>query len=183
MVLAGCDAPSARLREAPRADVKRPPAATPDPPPLPEDEAAGKRAEAQWREHLAEEEDERQLGFDFRHLREHRQVVRLLATARRRLEAARSVKAVERAQGEMARRCAEIEKRIERLDPWGNNSRLHADYRALIALLQGPLADSKRSALAGDEAPLRDASGRFDAHLRRIDEWLEEAEEEGDERH
>src|SRR5262249_53860215 len=49
---------------------------------LPEDPVEGKRAEAQWREHMADEEHERQIAFDGQRVAAHRSVVALLLAAR-----------------------------------------------------------------------------------------------------
>src|SRR6476661_5191136 len=77
----GTSAPPAPQESVQRAAPVTPPAAataSADPSRLPEDAVAGKKSEAQWREHMAFEERERQMGFDRERLKEHRAVLKLL---------------------------------------------------------------------------------------------------------
>src|SRR6185369_15066308 len=81
---------------------KPPPAAQPDDPTrLREDPEAAKRSEAQWREHMEDEEDERQAGFDKQHLAEHRALIKLIGAARARYDQARTEDALAKARTEI----------------------------------------------------------------------------------
>ena len=112
---------------------------------LPEDPAAGKRAEEQWRQHLAREERERQLGFDRRHLQEHRAILALIESARRSYDQARTPAALERAATRMPARLAAIRRQVTAMDHWGVNSHLLADYAALEDALRLSYPAAKRA--------------------------------------
>jgi hypothetical protein len=179
--LAACHGPSA----APSPERDRAPhdltASTPDVQRLPEDPAAGKLSEQQWRDHMQHEEDERQLDFDKRHLQEHRAVLQLIAAARVAYDQARSSTAVEKVRAAMPRRVAEIRRRIVTLDHWGVNSRVLPNYDALIASLSERYANAKAAAISGDASQLEQVRGDFDQHLKTAEAWLEEAAESEDE--
>ncbi len=167
------------VRAAPSASAS---VAPPDPSRLPEDPAAGRRSTLQWREHMEDEERERQLGFDHRHLKEHRAVVKLLTAARARYDGAQTEAAVERVRGDMPRQLTEIRRKVTELDHWGVNSRVLPDYAALEASLEAGYADAKVAALGGHAEALAAARATFDQHLKTIADWLEAANEtEGDE--
>ncbi|MFI5308634.1 MAG: hypothetical protein ACHQ53_14840, partial [Polyangiales bacterium] len=117
---------------------------------LPEDPVAGKQSELQWREHMAQEEHERQLGFDRKRLKEHRAVVKLIVAARARYDRARTAAAVAKVRTDMPRAIAEVRRRVTEIDRWGVNSRLLRDYDALATSLLGPYADAKVAAIKGD---------------------------------
>jgi len=142
---------------------------------LPENAELGKRSEEQWRKHMDDEERERQLGFDRSHMKEHRTVVARLKTARASYDRATTAAALTKARDDMPHRVEEIQKQVAELDHWGNNSRLHDDYAALEATLTSDYPDAKLAALKGDAAALKKAQATFDAHLKTISEWLEEA--------
>lgn len=142
---------------------------------LPENAELGKRSEEQWRKHMDDEERERQLGFDRSHMKEHRTVIARLKTARASYDHAATAAALTKARDDMPHRVEEIQKQLAELDHWGNNSRLHDDYAALEASLTSDYPDAKLAALKGDAAALKKAQAAFDAHLKTISEWLEEA--------
>jgi hypothetical protein len=171
------------------------PAAPPRPPPadlaprantiatstLPEDPVAAKRATAQWNHHLDHEEDERQMGFDRRHLREHKAVIKLLKNARAQYDGAHSESALQTVSADMPRELAQIERKLKELDPWGNNSRALPDYAALQAMLGPTYERAKRAAIRGDEKALDQVKEGFDARLEHIHDWLEKSEENEEE--
>jgi hypothetical protein len=171
------------------------PAAPPRPPPadlaprantiatstLPEDPVAARRATAQWNQHLDHEEDERQMGFDRRHLREHEAVIELLKNARSHYDHARSESALQKVSAGMPRELAQIERKLKELDPWGNSSRVLPDYAALRALLGPTYERAKRAAIGGDDQRLEELQKSFDARLEHIHAWLEKAEENDEE--
>jgi hypothetical protein len=148
---------------------------------LPEDPIAAKRSSAQWQQHLDHEEAERQMGFDRRHLPEHKAVLKLLQNARSHYEAASSESALHKVSADMPRELAQIERKLKELDPWGNNSRVLSDYAALQAMLGKPYADAKRAAISGDEHALDRLREGFDARLEKIGDWLEKSEENEEE--
>ncbi len=168
--------PAARAAQ-PQLAPRAAPVPQPDPSRLPEDPVAGKRSEQQWREHMAREERERQLGFDRKRLDAHRAVVRLLRAARARYDRASSKAAVERVRRRMPRRVSEIRRRVKAIDPWGVNSRLLLDYEALAQSLTGAYADARERAIGGDTRALQAARVDFDRHLQAIADWLAEAAE------
>jgi hypothetical protein len=148
---------------------------------LPEDPIAAKRSSAQWQQHLDHEEEERQMGFDRRHLREHKALIKLLKNARSHYEAASNENALQKVSAEMPRELAQIERLRKELDPWGNNSRVLPDYAALQAVLGKPYADAKRAAISGNDRALEQLREGFDARLEHIDDWLEKSEENEEE--
>ena len=87
--VSGCRRPSVAVA----ADAKSQPPPAP-PPPLPEDPVLGAKSTAQWREHLAFEERERQLHYDRDRMKDHRAVLKILIGTRARYERARSEAAV-----------------------------------------------------------------------------------------
>jgi hypothetical protein len=142
---------------------------------LPENPELGKRSEEQWRKHMDDEERERQLGFDRSHMKEHGTVVARLKAARASYDRATTAAALTKARDDMPHRVEEIQKQLAELDHWGNNSHLHGDYAALEASLTSDYPDAKLAALKGNAAALKKAQATFDAHLKAISEWLEEA--------
>jgi hypothetical protein len=148
---------------------------------LPEDPIAGKRSTAQWQQHLDFEEDERQMGFDRHHLREHEALLKSFKNARAHYDAARNESALKKVSAGMAHELAQIERKLKELDPWGNNSRVLPDYAALQAMLGPDYESAKRAAISGDDHALDQLRERFDARLERIEEWLEKSEESNEE--
>jgi hypothetical protein len=143
---------------------------------LPENAELGKRSEQQWRQHMDDEERERQLGFDRHHLKEHQAVVARFEAARASYDRATTEAALTKARDDMAHRVAKARDQIAELDHWGNNSRLLDDYAALETSLTSDYPDAKLAALKGDGSALKKAQASFDAHLKTISSWLEEAE-------
>jgi hypothetical protein len=162
---------------ASNASQPKPSASNVDPGRLPEDPVAGKQSELQWREHMEEEEHERQILFDRQHLEEHRALVKLIVATRARYDGAKTEAAVVKARADMPRRTAEIRRRITEIDHWGVNSRLLSDYDALSASLSDAYPLAKTEALKGDERALTAARADLDGRLQKIDAWLKEAAE------
>jgi hypothetical protein len=171
-------APTLASAPQPAAPVPRP---SREPPSLKQDPAAGERSTAQWREHLEEEEEERQLAFDRFRLKLHRDLVKRIAAARARLDQARTEAALEKARAELPERVSDIQKRVVEIDHWRVNTPLLADYDAIATALSSPYADAKLAALKGDATALNQAREAFDKHMKRIDHWLHEVEESGKE--
>lgn len=148
---------------------------------LPEDPIAGKRSEEQWREHLEEEERERQLGYDRRRLKQHRAVVRLIAAARAQYDRARTEAVLAKARERMPKRLEELRRQTEAIDHWGVSSRMLGDYQAVAALLADTYPEAKRAALQGDAPALERARADFDQRMETIAAKLEEAAESKEE--
>jgi len=142
---------------------------------LPEDPVAGQKSTAEWREHLAEEERERKLGYDRRKLAQHRALLALLRSARARYEGARSEPEVLSARARMPALSVEARRRIADIDHWGVNSNLLTDYGAMLDALAEPYAQAKLASLRGEAAPLDAQRAAFDAHEHEIETWLAEA--------
>jgi len=160
---------------AARADAGGGPTRTADMPRLPEDPEAGRRSQAQWRQHLDHEEYERQLAFDKRSLAQHRTVVARLRRARARLDGARSAAAVKGLADETGGAVTELRLRIERLDHWGVNSRLLGEYDALVKILDGNYAAGRIAELGRDPRPMAALRAEWDRHMKVVDDWLTEA--------
>jgi hypothetical protein len=176
-----CSKPSVARAPEPRVAQPQVHSATAAEQRLPEDPVAAKRSEAQWRQHMEDEEHERQQGFDRQHLEQHRAVVSLIGAARARYDRAKTAAAVAKARAEMPQRIAELRRRITEIDHWGVNSRLLGDYAALETSLTAAYADAKLAALSGDSRTLEEVRTAFDQHLKTIGDWLEEAAESEDE--
>jgi hypothetical protein len=174
LALAGCREKAATAPPEPARPVVPSPAAADTR--LPEDPVQGKRSEEQWKEHLEEEEHERQIAFDAQRIPEHRAVVQLVSAARARYDAATTVEAVTRARSDVGGRVKELRKKVTELDHWGVNSRLLPDYAAFEAMLEKDYPDAKAAALKGDSRPLEEARSRFEAHMKTVEAWLEEAQ-------
>ena len=151
--------------------------AVPDPSRLPEDPVLAERSQRQWREHMDEEEHERQLGFDHQHIKEHRAVVDRITRARAAYDRAGTEAALAKTRGDMPRQIADIRERVVRIDHWGVNSRLLPDYAVLEGLLERDYPDARLIALKGDAAPLGSARTTFDQHMKTVADWLQETTE------
>jgi hypothetical protein len=174
--------PAASDKPASAADDRAPqPPGAPATPPLPEDPAAGKRSEQQWREHMDHEEEERQTLFDRKRLKQHRALIKLIAAARARYDHARTEAAVAKVQQDMPRQVAEMRRRVTEIDPWGVNSRLLPDYAALTAALSDTYAPAKIAAIKGDASALTQLHADFDQRMKKMNDWLHEVEESKDE--
>ena len=141
----------------------------------PEDPAAGAKSTAQWRQHLAAEERERQLQFDGQRLKQHRAVVKLLTAARARFDRAKSKAAVLSAQKRLPPVVEEAQRRIKKIDRWGNNSRLLADYETYLKALSEGYPAARIEMLDGHPAALDTIRGQLDEVTKRINGWLAEA--------
>jgi hypothetical protein len=172
------EAGASPIAQAPRRAL--PPGAV-EPPTLPEDPEAGARATAQWREHLAHEEEERQMFFDRPRLAQHRAIARTLEQVRARYDRAKTERAVERARQAAAHALEDVARRVKALDPQGVNSRLLPNYAALQAVFGSEYAEARLAALRGDAAPLTKAREIVEPSFGVIEKWLEEAAGEDDE--
>lgn len=187
LALCGCGS-SKRATPATPPSAATPPADLAPRPPgitatstLPEDPVAAKRSTAQWQQHLDHEEDERQMGFDRRHLREHKALIKLFKNARAHYDDARDESALHKVSAGMPHELSQIERKLKELDPWGNNSRVLPDYAALQGMLGPTYENAKRAAMRGDAHALDQLQEGFKARLEHIDEWLEKAEENDEE--
>jgi hypothetical protein len=175
-------APGPASQPAPAAEPAQPaPPSTTDPNRLPEDTAAAKRSEQQWREHMQDEEDERQLGFDKLHLKEHRALIKLIAAARARYDHAHGEAALVKTRADVQASVTEMRKRVTQIDHWGVNSRLLPDYAALIASLEAAYPDAALAATKGDAHALDQVRSDFDQRMKKIATWLERAAESEEE--
>jgi hypothetical protein len=148
---------------------------------LPEDPVAGAKSTQQWRDFMASEEHERRLGYDRRHLKQHRAVLKLLVAARARYDRARTKAAVLAAQKRLPAAADDVRRRITEIDHWGNNSNLLGDYDALLKALADAYPAARTAFLDGDHAPLEAQRGEFDRRVKHIQAWLTEAAEAKDE--
>ena len=144
---------------------------------LPEDPAAGRKSEAEWRRHMDWEERERQLSFDKNRIPQHRAVIQRLAAARARYDRAKTKAAIERVRADMPALRQDLEARTTEIDHWHVNSPLLADYDAEMADLDGAYPDAKLAALSGDAKPLRALRVRMDQRQKKMAEWLDAAKE------
>jgi hypothetical protein len=152
-------------------------------PSLPEDSVAGARSEAQWREHLREEERERKMLFDRRRLPQHRAVLAFLQATQARYDRANTPTALLGAERTFAQARPTEQQRLDKLDRWGNSSNLLADYDALLQIFASAYPEARRQALAGSPSPLDAVRQDVGARLKKITEWLvyvEKAETEPD---
>ena len=144
---------------------------------LPEDPAAGRKSEVEWRRHMDWEERERQLSFDKNRIPQHRAVIQRLAAARARYDRAKTKAAVERVRADMPALRQDLQARSTEIDHWHVSSPLLADYDAEMADLDGAYPDAKLAALAGDPQPLRAVRARMDQRKKKMGQWLAAAEE------
>jgi hypothetical protein len=153
-----------------------------DQPKLPENPELGKRSEAQWRKHLDREEDERQGIFDRQRLDQHRALMKQLSSARKQLDEQKGMIELNEARLGVTQQLDSVRAQLKQLDPWGTNSRLLPQYQALLELLTTRFVTAKQAAFGGDSKALETARMEFDAHLRKMNKWLEliQREEEED---
>ncbi len=144
---------------------------------LPEDPAAGRKSEAEWRRHMDWEERERQLSFDKNRISEHRAVIQRLSAARARYDRAKTKAAIERVRSEMPALRQDLQARTTQIDHWHVNSPLLADYDAELADLDNAYPEAKLAALRGDTPPLRALRARMDQRKKKMAQWLAAAEE------
>ena len=139
---------------------------------LPEDPIAGARSEAQWREHLADEERERKALFDRRHRVDHEAVLAFLRDSRARYDRAQTPAAVLGLKREFPSTSAAIRRRIEQIDRWQNSSNVLADYATLLQLLSEPYPQARLRALSGDKDELAKVQREIDERTKKISDWL-----------
>ena len=144
---------------------------------LPEDPAAGRKSEAEWRRHMDWEERERQLSFDKNRIPQHHAVIQRLAAVRARYDRAKTKAAVERVRADMPALRQDLQARSTEIDHWHVSSPLLADYDAELTDLDAAYPDAKLAALAGDPQPLRAVRARMDQREKKMAEWLAAAEE------
>ncbi len=148
---------------------------------LPEDPVLAAKSTAEWREHLVAEERERKLRYDRDRLKHHRAVVRAIVAARARYDRAGGKAAVAAVRARAPQALADVRARIAKIDHWGTNSNLLADYDALLIALADGYPAARLSALDGDRAPLATLRAEFDRRLTAIKAWLAEAASAKDE--
>jgi hypothetical protein len=186
LVTAACErnpASVAGKTQAPATSASSTAASSPPAPPpgnLPEDADAGKKASAEWHQHLAHEEEERQLGYDRHRLPQHRGVVKLLMETRRRYDAAGTKGAVLSAEKAFRATVPDLDARLDAIDHWGVSSKVLPDYRALVTTFSEAYPNARSAALAGDTSALERVKGDVEARFKAIDAWLHEAEESED---
>jgi hypothetical protein len=142
---------------------------------LPEDPVAGAKSTQQWREFMASEEHERRLGYDKRHLKQHRAVLKILVATRARYDRAKTKAAVAAIQKRLPPAVDGVRARITAIDHWGNNSNLLGDYEALLKALSDAYPAARVAFLDGDRAPQEAQRAEFDRRVKHINDWLAEA--------
>jgi len=157
------------------------PLVTADQPPLPEDPAAGKRSELQWKKHLQAEEVERKMMFDRNHVAEHRELIKRIKDARALLDEAKTPAELQKARAALQTRLQELKSGLDTLDRWKTSSQLISDYEALIQALSDGYPSARLAAMSGKAEPLSAARTSFDTHLRNMQTWLTRVEKDEDE--
>ena len=165
----------------PMAKERRGPLVIADQAPLPEDPAAGKRSEEQWKKHLQAEEVERRMVFDRNHLNEHHDLIKRISAARDPLERAKTPDALKKAQAQLEPQLSKLQAEVDSLDRYKNTSRLVTDYDALLVLLKSTYPSTKLAAMGGNAGALSQVRNDFDAHLRSMHAWLERLDKDEDE--
>lgn len=146
-----------------------------------EDPVAGKKAEAAYLKHLAREDRHIWLLFDRQHLREHKAVLAGLMKARARYERVRSVRALERAQPEVAMMLDDVRQKMRDIDEWRNGSKIFGDYDVLIKLIETGYPAALQASLKGNKRTLRGVRREFDVQAQKVRSWLAEAAREPEE--
>ena len=147
----------------------------------PEDPVKAAKSTAQWHEHLAAEDHERKLLYDRGRLKEHRAVLKLLVGARARYDRAKTKAAVTAIRTRLPPAVDGVRKQITRIDRWGTNSNLLADYDAMLKALSDGYPAARIAFLDGDPAPIDAQKSDFDRRAKHINDWLAEAAESKDE--
>ena len=162
------------------AGVAQPARADPMPP---EDPVKAAKSTAQWREHLAAEDHERKLLYDGdrNRLKEHRAVLKLLVGARARYDRAKTKAAVLAIQKRLPATVEDVRRRMLKIDHWGTNSNLLADYDAYLNALSDGYPAARIESLDGRPAPLDAVRRDLDQRTRHIKDWLAEAAASQDE--
>ena len=148
----------------------------------PEDPVKAAKSTAQWREHLAAEDHERKLLYDRDRLKEHRAVLKLLVAARARYDRAKTKAAVLAIQKRLPATVEDVRApHRSRIDHWGTNSNLLADYDAYLNALSDGYPAARIASLDGEPAPLDAVRRDLDQRTRHIKDWLAEAAASQDE--
>ena len=130
---------------------------------------------------MVAEEHERKLHWDRDHLKEHRAVVKFLVTTRARYDRAKTKGAVTAIRTRLPAAVDGVRRQITRIDHWGTNSNLLADYDAMLKALSETYPAARIAFLDGDPAPLDAQKADFDRRAKHINDWLAEAAESKDE--
>ena len=141
----------------------------------PEDPVKAAKSTAQWREHLAAEDHERKLLYDRGRLKEHRAVLKLLVGARARYDRAKTKAAVLAIQKRLPATVEDVRRRMTKIDHWGTNSNLLADYDAYLNALSEGYPAARIASLDGEPASLDAVRSDLDQRTRHIKDWLAEA--------
>jgi hypothetical protein len=104
-----------------------------------------------------------------------------LNSTRKGYDSATSKAAVLAAQKALSVALPGVQKRIDKIDHWGVNSKLLADYAALLQLLSDRYPAARIQALAGDSQQLDAARAELEARMKTMTQWLADAEEAEDE--
>jgi len=146
-----------------------------------EDPVAGAKSTAQWREHLVAEEHERKLFYDRDRIKDHRAVLKVLVAARARYDRAKTKAAVLAVQKRLPPTVEDVRRRMTKIDHWGTNSNLLADYDAYLKALSDSYPAARVESLDGKPAPLDTVRRELDERTRHIKAWLTEAAESKEE--
>jgi len=146
-----------------------------------EDPAAAAKSTAQWREHMAAEDHERKLFYDRDRIKEHRAVLKVLVAARARYDRAKTKAAVLTAQKRLPPTVEDVRRRMTKIDHWGNNSNLLADYDAYLKALSDSYPAARIESFEGKPAAQETVRRELDERTRHIKAWLTEAAESKDE--
>jgi hypothetical protein len=142
---------------------------------LPEDPVKGAQATAQWKAHLDKEEHLRKLRYDRRKLADHRTILAMLRTARDNYDRAKTRAKVSALQKGFSATATTARQRIQKLDPWGVNSRLLEDYEVLLNALSSSYPAALEASIAGDPRPLERLRSDIDRRIQGMLDWLAKA--------
>jgi hypothetical protein len=140
-----------------------------------EDPIVGEQATAQSRERRARGARNRKLVFDRDRIPAHNALIEQIGAARARYDRARNEAALTAARAGMPVQLEKIQASVVKLDPWGTDSGLLADYAALQAALTTSYPDAKLATLRGEPSALPRAQADFDQRVDAMRKWLEEA--------
>ena len=148
---------------------------------LPEDPVEGKKATAQWKQHLIEEERERKQWFDRQHRSEHEAVLVAIEKARARYGNAKTEARMKQAEAAFSASLPALRKQIDEIDPGRQSSNLLDDYSWLLDTLAGSYPRARRASLdAGTDASAALAA-EIERRLKKARDLLAEGEGEGEE--
>jgi len=146
-------------------------------PRLPEDPAAGKHSEAEWQAHLNREDRERLLARDRHAMKHHEAIVAMLVRASRAFERARNERAVRAAEKSVEKIAVQVEKRLTKINVWGNVSPLTETYRLMLRWLKEDFPRERRATLAGAGDGGKALRAEWARRLAEIRSFLHEAAE------